>query len=141
MDRNSSPLQHIEKIEYHIHNHVDLDEVVRWQRNAKESLITITNKLNQIMANEQQFREALARVEAATTAAGVAATAIQARIDALTSAIENAGLPAETEAALLAQIEGLGSNAEALAASLTSMGTVSNPVPDPVPDPVPPVEG
>lgn len=105
-----------------------------------EQLLIHSQKLNQIMANEQQFKDALARVEKATTDGGVAVTAIGARITALEEAIKNAGLSAETEAALLAQLEGVGGNAEALAAALTAMGSPATPVPVPVPEPVPPVE-
>lgn len=101
--------------------------------------LIIKNQIT-IMSNEEQFRQALARVESATTAGGVAATAIQARIDALVAAIQNAGLPADVEASLLAQTEGLAGNAEALAAALTAMGVDPvAPVPVPVPEPVVPV--
>lgn len=106
-----------------------------------EQLLIHTQKLNQIMATEQQFKDALARIEKATTDAGTAVTAIGARIAALEEAIKNAGLSPEVEASLLAQIEGAAPNLEALAASLTSMGSPTNPIPDPVPDPIPPAEG
>lgn len=107
---------------------------------TKESLNTIINKLNQIMATEQQWQAALARIDAATTAAGTAASAIQARIDALNETIKGLGLPSATEDALLAQTEGLGGNAEALASALTAMGkTPETPVPVEPPAPVEPV--
>lgn len=132
-----------------IHNHYVHDDAdlmkklsIIIENDAKQfsKLDLIIKNQIQIMANEEQFRQALARVEAATTAGGVAATAIQARIDALVAAIQNAGLPADVEASLLAQTEGLAGNAEALAAALTAMGaSATTPVPVPVPDPVVPV--
>lgn len=106
-----------------------------------EQLLINNQKLNKIMASQEQFTAALARIEAATTAAGTAVTAIGARITALEEAIKNAGLPADVEAALLAQLEGTGTNIEALAASLTAMGSPTDPIPEPVPEPIPPVEG
>lgn len=119
---------------------LEIASFLRRRKPGNESQNLIINKLNQIMANEQQFKEALARVEAATTAGGTALTAIAARITGLEDAIKNAGLTPEVEAALLSQLEGVAGNTEALATALTAMGTVSNPVPEPVPDPVPPVE-
>ena len=121
-----------------IHHIIHFDK--EHQNDVISKLNYIMTKLNIIMANEQQFKDALARIEKATTDAGTAATAIQARIDALTEAIKNAGLPADVEATLLAQLEGVGTNAEALAAALTAMGSPTDPIPVPVPDPVPPVE-
>jgi hypothetical protein len=120
-----------------IHHIIHFDK--EHQNDVIEKLNFIISKLNTIMANEQQFKDALARIEKATTDAGTAATAIQARIDALTEAIKNAGLPSETEDALLAQLEGTAPNLEALAAALTAMGSPTDPIPVPVPDPVEPI--
>lgn len=105
-------------------------------------VIAIINhfKIKTIMANQEQFQAALARIETATTTAGTAITAIGARITALEDAIKNAGLTQAQEDALLAQTEGLGGNLEGLATALTAMGQPANPVPVPVPEPVPPVE-
>jgi hypothetical protein len=103
-------------------------------------LNSLNTKIDIIMANDEQFKAALKRIDDATTASGLAATAIQGRITSLEEAIKNAGLDASTEAALLAQTEGLGSNAEALAAALTQMGkTPETPVPVEPPAPVEPV--
>ena len=121
-----------------IHHIIHFDK--EHQNDVICKLDLIINKLNKIMATQTQFQEALARVEAATTAGGVALTAIGARITALEEAIKNAGLPAEVEEQLLGQLSGVGANAEALAAALTAMGSPTDPIPVPVPDPVPPVE-
>lgn len=120
-----------------IHHIIHFDN--EQQSELRQMLNFIIIKLDKIMANEEQFKQALARVEAATTAGGVAVTAIAARITALEEAIKNAGLTKEQEDALLAQTEGLAGNTEALAAALTAMGSPTDPIPVPVPDPVEPV--
>jgi septal ring factor EnvC (AmiA/AmiB activator) len=103
------------------------------------TIASINQKLEEIMANQQDFQNALARVEAATTAGAATATAIKDRITALEDAIRNAGLSADQEANLLAQIEGVATNAEALAAALQPMGQPNNPVPVEPPAPLEPV--
>jgi chromosome segregation ATPase len=100
----------------------------------------IVRRLGAIMATQEQVNAALGRIDAATTKSGAAVTAIGDRIAALEQAIKNAGLSAEQEAALLAQLEGVGANAEALAAALEAMGkTPDSPVPVEPPPPVEPV--
>lgn len=99
-------------------------------------------KIKQIMATDEQFRQALTRIETATTNAGTAITAVGARITSLEETIKNMGLTTAQEDELLAKTEGLGTNLETLATALTEMGkTPETPVPVPVPDPIPPVEG
>lgn len=93
-----------------------------------------------LMATIQQFQVALSKIDAATTQAGVALTAIAGRITALEEAVKGAGLTEVQEAEILANTEGVATNLETVASALTEMGkTPETPVPTPVPDPVPPV--
>lgn len=87
---------------------------------------------------QADFDAVLAKLDAASTKAGQAATAIQTRIDNLETAIHNAGLSADQEQALLSHLSGVSDNLGTLADSLTQLGTEpTNPVPV---EPPPPVE-
>lgn len=98
---------------------------------------SIVNKLNfiieqnkQIMSELSQFQAALGRIEVATTKVATGLTAVAARITGLEDKIKGMGLPADQEAQLLAQTEGLASNLESQADVLAQMGqTPENPVP------------
>lgn len=72
---------------------------------------------------EQQFRDALARIGAATDN-------IAADIRGIKQKLEGAGLPAETEAALLAELEAAAAKLEGIASETPE----AEPAPDPAPE-------
>lgn len=126
--------------EFHFHFHKEKG-LKAALKEIKCLIFSNQTKIETIMATQEQFAAALSRIDAATTKAATGVTAIGVRITALEDAIKNAGLPAEVEATLLAQVEGVAGSTEALATTLEAMGkTPENPVPEPVPEPVPPVE-
>lgn len=78
------------------------------------------------------IQAALTAIDGATTEAGTAAIAIQAKLDALHTAIANAPDLA-TAQALATQASAEAAKLTPLAAALTAMGQPDNPVPVPVP--------
>jgi archaellum component FlaC len=94
-------------INIHIHHH-----------NSNDS---INQKLDKIMASQQQFETALNRIDAATTA-------IATQLRDLKEQLTNAGLSADVEAQVLTRLETAATQLEAVGQS------VENPVP-----PIPPL--
>jgi len=96
--------------EFHIHNHVDLDKVLK-------ELKRITLKLNTMAATIEQFEAALQRIDTATTG-------IAEQIRDLQDQITDAGLSAEQETNVLGRLD-------TIASSLENMGKdVNNPTPE-----------
>lgn len=94
------------------------------------------------MATEKEqlavVKAALDQVDAATSKAATAVTAIQARIDKLLQSIIDSDSMAEINA-LAAQAQTLSSSLTPVSDALDAMGkVVDNPVPTPVPNPPPP---
>lgn len=81
-----------------------------------------------------QANESLNQLDAATTKAGQAATAIQTRIQQLMDEVANSNSLPEAQA-IAARAAAVAGQLTPLAESLTAMGTSG--VPTPVPDPVP----
>ncbi len=80
---------------------------------------------------------AFAQIDAETTRAGVAATAVQTRLQSLLDKIANAATDEELQP-LLTEAQAEVAKLTPLADALTAMGTdPANPVPVPVPEPAP----
>jgi hypothetical protein len=96
-----------------------LGDAITWGLIVVTGAVIIKNQ-NKIMATLEQFEAALARIDAATTD-------IAADIQSLKDQIAGAGLPAEVENSVLARLDTIAGQLEAIG------GSVENPVPVPEP--------
>jgi len=86
-----------------------------------------------------QFDALFARFDTATTQIGTAVTSIGTRIASLEETVKGLGLPAEQEAQILSQTEGIVTFTETLASSLNALGKVPEAPLPPAPEPLPEV--
>lgn len=102
-------------------------------------LDSISQQVGALMAvTQDQFNQLLDRLNAATTSASQATTAIATRIQALQDSLSTLGLTEEQEEQIKQRLDGVVDSAETLSTSLQAMAANSNnPVPTPVPEPIP----
>jgi hypothetical protein len=87
-------------------------------------------KLEKIMGLQEDMNAKMALIDDATTKASQAVTAIGTRITGLEAAIKAAGLTPEQQAGILAHLDGITGNVQALASALEPMGQApADPVP------------
>lgn len=115
-----------------------IDLLMLWERiasNNETTFYNINQKLNTVMATQEQVKAILAKIDAATTKAGEGVTAIGDKIEALKNSVTDMGLTKDQEDEIVNQIGDIATRTEKLADALTEMGkSESNPVPIPVPD-------
>jgi methyl-accepting chemotaxis protein len=115
-------------------------ELVGRLDSISSAVANVNEKLEDILATQEELGPILARIDAATTEAATTATGIATRITALEETIKTMGLDGTQEAALLAQLAGVANNAEKLATFLKPLASnPAEPVPAPAPEPLQPV--
>lgn len=99
-----------------------------WAKKLRMAVARIDEKLESIMATNEEFAAVIGRIDTATDNIAADILRLKAKVEELIAA---AGLSGADEAALLANFDRIAANAEAIASS------TEDPAPEPEPEPTP----